>query len=62
MGDREAARLGATNMSLTTTTANPAQRLYKRAGFTITRTATDPSYKKYTGIDGRGLMEKPIGA
>jgi ribosomal protein S18 acetylase RimI-like enzyme len=57
----EAKRLGATQMSLTTHTANPARRLYERKGFTVTRTATDPRYEKFTGIRGRVLMEKPIG-
>jgi ribosomal protein S18 acetylase RimI-like enzyme len=57
---REAARVGATTMTLTTTTANPARRLYERTGYRVIRTATNPRYKKYTGIDGRMLMEKRI--
>jgi hypothetical protein len=48
-------------MTLTTHTANPARRLYERKGFTVTRTATDPRYERYTGIQGRVLMEKAIG-
>jgi ribosomal protein S18 acetylase RimI-like enzyme len=59
--EAEAKRLGATQMSLSTHTANPARRLYERKGFRVTRTATNPRYEKYTGIRGRVLMEKSIG-
>jgi ribosomal protein S18 acetylase RimI-like enzyme len=58
--DGEAHRLGASKMSLTTTTANPARHLYERKGFAITKRATDKNYERYTGIEGRVLMEKDL--
>jgi len=48
-------------MSLTTSTANPARRLYERHGFRVVETRTDTAYKRYTGIDGRYLMVKDLG-
>lgn len=60
--DGEAVRLGATRMTLTTTTVNPARRLYERKGFVVTKTATDSRYQHYTGIPGRVLMEKRVEA
>ncbi len=60
--EREAIRLESARMTLTTTTANPARRLYERKGFTVTNTATNPRYEHYTGIAGRVLMEKRIPA
>jgi GNAT superfamily N-acetyltransferase len=56
--EQEATRLGDTRMTLTTTATNPARHLYERKGFTVTRSATDPSYERFTGIPGRVLMEK----
>lgn len=47
-------------MSLTTSTANPARRLYERHGFQVAETRTDTAYKRYTGIDGRHLMVKEL--
>ena len=47
-------------MSLTTSTANPARRLYERHGFRVVETRTDTAYKRYTEIDGRYLMVKDI--
>jgi len=47
-------------MSLTTSTANPARRLYERHGFRVVETRTDPEYRRYTGIDGRHLMVKEL--
>jgi ribosomal protein S18 acetylase RimI-like enzyme len=47
-------------MSLTTTTINPARRLYERHGFGVVETKTDASYEKYTGIEGRHLMIKDL--
>src|SRR5690242_15415874 len=38
----------APKLSLTTTTANPARRLYERFGFTVTATKTDPEYERLT--------------
>jgi ribosomal protein S18 acetylase RimI-like enzyme len=54
----EAQRLGITNMSLHTTTANPARHLYERHGFVVTQTAVDRRYEAYTGIAGQLLMER----
>jgi ribosomal protein S18 acetylase RimI-like enzyme len=48
-------------MSLTTSTANPARRLYERHGFRVVETRTDTAYNRYTGIDGRHLMVKELG-
>ena len=45
-------------MSLHTTTANPARALYERHGFVITATGCHREYKRYTGLDGRHLMER----
>ncbi len=47
-------------MSLTTTTSNPARRLYERHGFEVAQTRTDPDYERYTGIAGRHLMVKEL--
>lgn len=43
-------------MSLSTTTVNPARRLYERHGFRVTETLTDPEYQRITGIAGRHRM------
>jgi ribosomal protein S18 acetylase RimI-like enzyme len=48
-------------MSLTTTTSNPARRLYERCGYTVIATRTDPDYRALTGVDGRVLMLKQLG-
>jgi ribosomal protein S18 acetylase RimI-like enzyme len=47
-------------MSLTTTTINPARRLYERHGFSVTETVTDDAYERHTGIEGRVLMLKKL--
>ncbi len=47
-------------MSLHTTTINPARRLYERHGFRVVETRTDSSYERYTGIAGRHLMVKEL--
>jgi ribosomal protein S18 acetylase RimI-like enzyme len=47
-------------MSLTTTTINPARRLYERHGFRVVETKTDAPYERYTGIEGRHLMMKDL--
>jgi ribosomal protein S18 acetylase RimI-like enzyme len=49
-----------TVMSLSTTTSNPARRLYERHGFKIVQTLTDPEYERITGIAGRHLMVKQL--
>jgi len=57
----EARSAGCRLMSLTTTTINPARRLYERHGFRVMETRTDAAYKSYTGIEGRLLMVKELG-
>ena len=47
-------------MSLSTTTINPARRLYERHGFRVVETRTDRAYERYTGIAGRHLMVKEL--
>jgi ribosomal protein S18 acetylase RimI-like enzyme len=47
-------------MSLSTTTSNPARRLYERHGFRVVETKTDAQYERYTGIEGRLLMVKDL--
>lgn len=47
-------------MSLHTTTINPARWLYERHGFRVVETRTDSSYERYTGIAGRHLMVKEL--
>lgn len=51
---------GYVQMSLTTTTTNPARRLYERHGFRVVETKTDTDYERYTGIEGRHLMVKEL--
>ena len=58
--ESEALATGYQLMSLTTTTVNPARRLYERHGFRVIATRTDPAYKRYTGIEGRHLMVKDL--
>ncbi len=58
--DAEARQQGYRLMSLTTTTINPARRLYERHGFGVVETKTDPAYQRYTGIEGRVLMVKEL--
>ena len=47
-------------MSLSTTTVNPARRLYEHHGFRVAQTLTDPWYERVTGISGRHLMLKDL--
>jgi ribosomal protein S18 acetylase RimI-like enzyme len=58
--EAEARAGGIQVMSLTTTTDNPARRLYERHGFRIVETLTDDVYRRYTGIDGRYSMVKEL--
>ena len=58
--EAEARAAGYTVMSLTTTTINPARRLYERHGFRVVETKTDAAYERYTGIQGRHLMVKEL--
>jgi len=59
--EAEARAGGFARMSLTTTTINPARRLYERHGFRVVETKTDAAYERYTGIEGRHLMVKELG-
>jgi ribosomal protein S18 acetylase RimI-like enzyme len=58
--EAEARRGGYALMSLTTTTINPARRLYERHGFRVVETKTGGTYEKYTGIEGRHLMVRDL--
>ncbi len=58
--EAEARAAGYTQMTLTTTTANPARHLYERHGFRVVETKTDPLYERYTGIEGRHRMLKDL--
>ncbi len=58
--EAEARRLGHRQMSLSTTTINPARHLYERHGFRVVETRTDETYERYTGIPGRHLMVKEL--
>lgn len=60
--EAEARSGGYGQMSLSTNTANPARRLYERHGFRVVETKTDAAYQRYTGIEGRYLMVKELGA
>lgn len=56
----QARERGHQQMSLVTTTSNPARRLYERHGFTVIEVKTDDAYEKLTGIEGRILMLKEL--
>lgn len=58
--ERMARAGGFAAMSLTTTTSNPARRLYERLGFEVVKTTSDEEYRRCTGIDGRVLMVKRL--
>ena len=58
--ERAARAMRASVMSLTTSTNNPARRLYERCGFAVTASRTDPDYRALTGVDGRVLMLKKL--
>ena len=58
--EQQARTRGHRLLSLTTTTSNPARRLYERSGFRVVETRTDPVYRRITGIDGRHLMVKEL--
>lgn len=53
---------GFRQMSLITTSANPAQRLYRRAGFEEIERREDAAYERLTGTAGRLLMTKRLAA
>lgn len=56
----QARTAGYRQMSLSTTTVNPARRLYERHGFRVAGSRTDPAYERCTGIAGRHLMVKEL--
>ena len=58
--EEQARARGRSLLSLTTTTSNPARRLYERSGFRVVETRTDAAYRRMTGIDGRHLMVKSL--
>jgi len=58
--ERDARSKGYATMSLTTTTSNPARRLYERFGFDLVETRVDEAYRAATGIAGRVLMVKKL--
>ena len=58
--EEQARARGRPLLSLTTTTSNPARRLYERAGYRVVETRTDAAYRRITGIDGRHLMIKEL--
>lgn len=58
--ERMARAGGFAAMSLTTTTSNPARRLYERSGFEVVKSTSDEEYRRCTGIDGRVLMVKRL--
>lgn len=59
--ERAARASGASLMSLSTSTNNPARRLYERCGFEVVQTRTHPDYERITGVAGRILMLKRLG-
>ena len=58
--EAEARASGYKQMSLSTTTTNPARHLYERHGFAVVQTRTDAAYERHTGITGRLLMVKDL--
>jgi ribosomal protein S18 acetylase RimI-like enzyme len=57
----QAREQGCHQMSLVTTTVNPARHLYERHGYRVVETRTDREYERYTGMEGRVLMVKELG-
>jgi ribosomal protein S18 acetylase RimI-like enzyme len=51
---------GLTQLSLTTTTTNPARHLYERAGYEVVAETADPRYERASGSSGRVLMTKTL--
>lgn len=58
--EQDARNRGFGMMALQTLTTNPAQRAYRRAGFEIVMTLTDPEFRRITGADGNVLMVKRL--
>lgn len=60
--DADARASGASLLSLTTGSSNPARRLYERHGFSVVRERRGRRYARLTGIPGRVLMVKQLRA
>ena len=58
--ERDARACGFRHMALHTLTTNPAQHLYRRCGFEIVETLTDPEFLRITGAGGNVLMVKHL--
>jgi len=59
--DDYAIEQNAAQSSLTTTTGNPAGRLYERNGYRVVGQKASARYERLTGGEGRLLMIKPVG-
>lgn len=59
-GVQRARELGLASVNLATYIANPARRLYERAGFAVTETRQLGAYQALTGTEGRIFMEKEL--
>jgi ribosomal protein S18 acetylase RimI-like enzyme len=58
--ERDARARSFRRMALHTLTTNPAQHLYRRCGYEIVETLTDPEFLRITGADGNVLMVKHL--
>ncbi len=58
--EREARASGFRSIALHTLTTNPAQHLYRRCGFEIVETLTDPEFLRITGAEGNVLMVEQL--
>jgi ribosomal protein S18 acetylase RimI-like enzyme len=58
--EAEARRRGVLHISLTTTTTNPAPRLYTRHGYEVVARKFSRRYERLTGSPGRVLMVKRL--
>ena len=58
--ERDARNRGFSEMALHVLTTNPARHAYRRAGFEVVLTLTDPEFLRITGADGNVLMVKHL--
>jgi ribosomal protein S18 acetylase RimI-like enzyme len=58
--ERRARAANRSALSLTTTTSNPARRLYERAGYRVVETREDATYRALTGVAGGVRMVKRL--